>query len=324
MKISVVIIFSLLLSSGYSQVLVRTITPVDVNTVQYPNLLGNTTSTQAYPGTVKLKDGSSVKGKITLFKKKGVFERVKVKTESDKVEIEAARISEVVLDPKIYEVKYPNDFKNPEKNFQPGYIILTNGEKLSGSVAQKRDFSDYDFFVYTIMFRPEGTEVASTISGGKLSEFGQTIDGTIRIWDGYADGYLLRMVDGRYRMSRNPYSKTQNEFFTSLKNHVGDSLAKQAAGKTLAKSLQSGSNINESVENAANAAASVTEVMGQLQINKKEYLIFDTRDNSVTSINKDSFKEITKKLGDACGMSTEGHSWDRMEDFVRALNASCK
>lgn len=270
-------------------------------------------------------DGTDVKGKITFFRKKGETQllRVKVNTGEEKKEIEAAQIKSITLDPLLFEKKYPNNYKNPEKNFQPGYVILPTGEKLKGKVAQFRDFTDYDFFVYNIGFLPEGSEVASIFRGGRLAEFGQEINGTMQIWDGYVDGYLLRMVDGRFRLSRNPYSKTKNEFFTAVKNNLADSLAKDAAQRALVRSIKDGQNLNESMENAANAGAVVSEVLGSVEINKKEYLIFDTRTGSVTTLNKDNVQQQAGSLILACKTSASV-SWDHIEDFVRQLNASCK
>lgn len=315
------LVFSVTLVNA--QILVRNLTPVDHNTIAYPNLMGNTTSSQPHKGTVTLTDGTEVKGKITFFKKKGEFERVKVNTGEEKKEILTAQIKSIALDPLLFEKKYPNNFKNPEKNFQPGYVILPNGEKLIGKVAQFRDFSDYDFFVYNIGFLPEGSEVASIFKGGRLAEFGQQIDGKMNIWDGYVDGYLLRMVDGRFRLSRNPYSKTKNEFFTSVKNNLADSLAKDAAQRALVRSLKDGQSINQSMENAANSGAMVSEVLGSVEINKKEYLIFDTQTGMAIAVNKDNLESYVQSLNAGCGTSIPA-MWDKMEDFIRQLNAACK
>ncbi len=307
------------------QVLVRNVTPIDYNTIAYPNLLGNTQSSQGYKGTVTLNDGTEVKGKITFFRKKDETSllRVKVNTGEDKKEIAAAQIKSIAIDPQVFEKKYPNDFKNPEKNFQPGYIILPTGEKLTGKVAQFRDFSDYDFFVYNIGFLPDGSDVASIFRGGKLAEFGQQIDGKMNIWDGYVDGYLLRLVDGRFRLSRNPYSKVENEFFTSVKNHIADSLAKDAAQRALARSLKRGEDLNTSIENAANAGQVVSEVLGGIEINKKEYLVMDTRTGKVIALNKDNFRDQALTLNSGCSRAVVV-SWDAMEDFVKQLNEVCK
>ena len=220
---------------GLSQkITLRSVTEVDINTIAYPNSLGNTISSQPHKGTVNLTDGTIVKGKITFFKKKDTFTRVKVNTGEEKKEIAAEQIASISLDPIINERVYPNNFKNQEKNFQSGYIVLPTGERLKGSVAQLRDFSDYDFFIYNVAFLPEGSTVASVFKGGRLIEFGQQIDGVLTVWDGYADGYVFRLVDGRFRLSRNPYSKTKNEFFTGVKNQLTDSLSKQAMSQTLA------------------------------------------------------------------------------------------
>lgn len=306
------------------QILVRNLTPVDYNTIAYPNITMNTQSSQPHKGTVTLTDGTEVKGKITFFRKKGETNilRVKVNTGEDKKEIEAAQIKSIALDPLLFEKKYPNSYKNQEKNFQPGYVILPTGEKLIGKVAQFRDFSDYDFFVYNIGFLPERSEVASIFRGGRLAEFGQQIDGKMNIWDGYVDGYLLRMVDGRFRLSRNPYSKTKNEFFTSVKNQLADSLAKDAAQRALVRSMKDGKNLNESMENAANSGAVVSEVLGSVEINKKEYLVFDTRTGTVTVLNKDNVHQQAGTLVAACKTSATV-SWDGIEDFIRTLNSNC-
>lgn len=319
----VLLVFSFTLVNA--QILVRNLTPVDYNTIAYPNITMNTQSSQPHKGTVTLTDGTEVKGKITFFRKKDETKilKVKVNTGEEKKEIEASQIKSITLDPLLFEKKYPNNFKNPEKNFQPGYVVLPTGEKLMGKVAQFRDFSDYDFFVYNIGFLPDGSEVASIFRGGRLAEFGQQIDGKMNIWDGYVDGYLLRMVDGRFRLSRNPYSKTQNEFFTAVKNNLADSLAKDASQRALVRSLKNGQNINESMENAANAGAVVSEVLGGIEINKKEYLIFDTRTGTVTALNKDNLQQQASALMAGCKTSAT-LSWDAIEDFVRELNANCK
>jgi hypothetical protein len=115
------LVFSFTLANA--QIFVRNVTPVDQNSIAYPNMAGNTTSSQPHKGTVILTDGTEVKGKITFFKKKGEFERVKVNTGEEKKEIPAAQIKSIALDSLLFEKKYPNNFKNPEKNFQPGYVI---------------------------------------------------------------------------------------------------------------------------------------------------------------------------------------------------------
>lgn len=306
------------------QVLVRNLTPVDYNTIAYPNTTMNTQSSQPHKGTITMTDETEVKGKITFFRKKGETQilRVKVNTGEEKREIEAVQIKSIALDPLLFEKKYPNNFKKPEKNFQPGYVILPTGEKLVGKVAQFRDFSDYDFFVYDIGFLPEGSEVASIFRGGRLAEFGQQIDGKMTIWDGYVDGYLLRMIDGRFRLSRNPYSKTKNEFFTSVKNQLADSLAKDAAQRALVRSMKDGKNLNESMENAANSGQVVSEVLGSVEINKKEYLVFDTRTGTITVLNKDNVHQQAGVLVAACKTSATV-SWDGIEDFIRTLNSNC-
>ncbi|CAN0515246.1 unnamed protein product, partial [Phaeothamnion confervicola] len=163
----------------------------------------------------------------------------------------------------------------------------------------------------------------SIFRGGKLAEFGQQVDGKMNIWDGYVDGYLLRMVDEKFRLSRNPYSKTKNEFFTSIKNNVADSLAKDAAQRALVRSLKDGQNLNESIENAANSGAVVSEVLGGIEINKKEYLIFDTRSGTAIAVNKDNLQDYVQSLNSSCGTSVPA-TWDKIEDFIRQLNESCK
>lgn len=320
------LLFALCVTSVHAQeILVRSVTQVDYNTIAYPNLLGKTTSSQPHKGTVVLTDGTSLTGKLTFFRKKDEtnIERIKVNTGEEKKEILAADIKTIELESRVFEKKYPNNYKNPEKNFQPGYVILPNGEKLKGKVAQFRDFSDYDFFVYNIGFLPDGSEVASIFKGGRLAEFGQEINGMMQIWDGYVDGYLLRMVDGRFRLSRNPYSKTKNEFFTSVKNQLADSLAKDAAQRALIRSIKNGQNLNESIENAANSGAVVSEVLGSVEINKKEYLIFDTHTGAVIAVNKDNLQQHAQTLNSSCGASATA-SWDKMEDFIWQLNAACK
>jgi hypothetical protein len=316
---------SLVAAHGQAQIMVRNVTEVDVATLAYPNSTGNTTSTQPQKGSVKRKDGTEVKGKITFFKKKGVFDRVKVNTTDDKIEIAATDIAEIVLDPIVYESKYPNNFKNPEKNFQAGYIVLANGIRLNGKVAQIRDFSDYDFFIYKVLFLPEGSTIASTFKGGKLSEFGQEINGKMTIWDGYADGYLLRLVDGRYRLSRNPYSKTKNEFFTSVKNMATDSVSKKASQAALMSSLRSGNNVNESLENAVNTGSGINEVLGQVEINRKEYLIFDATSNTTATVNKEMFKAFVSALAEPCASGVKASArWDEIDTFIRQLNEACR
>lgn len=323
MKAVTLITILLIATVSYSQIIVREVVLVEFEKIPYPNRMGNTLSSGNFNGSLKLNDGSSVKGKLTFFKKDEKLIRVKVNTGEEKKEIEANQIASIQLDPNIYEKKHPNNYKNIEKNFQEGYIILPNGVRLKGKVAQNKDFGDYDFFIYSVLFLPEGTSVASVFRSGKLAEFGQKINGTLQIWDGYADGFLLRLVDGRYRVSRNPYSTSKNEFFTGVVNHVGDSLAKQAAQKTLQKSFEDGKNINESIEDAANAGQVVSEVFGGIQINKKEYLIFDTKTNSVQAVNKDFYKEYAQSIISTCPQANASLDWDKIEELFRLVNEKC-
>ena len=323
MKILLSLIFALSIANIQAQkITLRSVTPVDVNSIAYPNMSGNTTSSMAYKGTVRLKDGSFVQGKVTLFKKKDVFSRVKVNTGEEKREIIAEEIAAIELDPIINERQYANNFKNPEKNFQPGYIVLPTGDKLVGKVAQLRDFGDYDFFIYNVAFLPSGSSVASTFTGGRLVVFGQEINGTLKVWDGYADGYVLRIADGRFRLRRNPYSKTKNEFFTAIKNHITDTIITHTTSEAFASGLLNGQSINEAMENASNASSIVTEILGGIEINKKEYLIVDTRLKNVTAVNKDNFKEELQRLALPCAGLGQP-SWDKIEEFINQLN-SCQ
>ncbi len=69
-KIPLSILITMSVAVGYAQpVAQRTVVPVELEKVDYPNVTGNTRSTLPQPGTVFVKDGTSVKGKITLFKK---------------------------------------------------------------------------------------------------------------------------------------------------------------------------------------------------------------------------------------------------------------
>lgn len=328
---ALLLVLSLLTATaGYSQIIVRDVVPVEFDKIQYPNNVGKTFSSGNFKGLLKLTDGSTLNGKLTFFKKDEKLVRVKVNTGEEKKEVEASQIASIHLDPNIYEKKHPNNYKNIEKNFQEGYIMLPNGVQLNGKVAQNKDLGDYDFFIYSVLFLPEGTSVASVFRSGKLAEFGQTMNGKLQIWDGYADGFLLRIVDGRYRVSRNPYSTTKNEFFTSVINHAGDSLAKQVAQKALQKSFESGKNINESIENAANTSQAVSEVFGGIEISKKEYLIFDTKANTVKTVNKDSYKEYARSLTFVCPEQFQSATnpkelldWNMIEDFFRLVNEKC-
>ncbi len=326
MKLQLIVFGFLMYATLAAQpVTIRSVTEKDVNAIDYPNMAGNTRSTQAHKGTVTLKDGTTVQGKVTLFKKKEVFDRVKVNTGEEKKEIPAGDIASIKLDPIVYERSYPNDFKNPEKNFQPGYIVLASGEKLNGKVAQLRDFSDYDFFVYSIAFLPEGSNVASTIKGGALSEFAQEIAGKWNVWDGYADGYLLRLTEGRYRLSRNPYSKTKNEFFTGLKNEAAGELSKEATEAAFERSVKSGSNLNESIENATSAGSAVGEVLGSIEVNRKEFLILDTKTRILTTVNKDNYKENLYRLAAGCpAFASATVAWDKIQEAIEIINNGCQ
>lgn len=313
-----------------TQIIVRNVTEHPIKDLPYPNQTMKTFSSQPMKGTVTLKDGSTLKGNVVCFKKDEKLTRVKVNTDSGKKEVDASLIQDIKLDPTITEQKHPNDYKNPEKNFQNGYMLLIDGVTVKGKIAQNRNLGDYGFFVYSIFFLPEGSRVASTVKGGALREFGQEIDGKTMVWDGYADGYLKRLVDGRYRLARNPYSSTKNEFFTSLKNQSVDSLSKSAAQEAFARGIESGKDVNESIENSVNAAE-VVQALGTIEINRKEYLILDTKTNILKVVNKDTFKEYAPSLMAPCKdkipsepkAQKEFMSWDNIEAFVRFLNESC-
>jgi hypothetical protein len=63
--------------------------------------------------------------------------------------------------------------------------------------------------------------------------------------------------------------------------------------------------------------------LGGIEINKKEFLIFDTRSGSAIPVSKDNFQQHAQSLNSGCGTSVSG-SWDQIEDFIRQLNASCR
>ncbi len=329
-KIGLLLAMSLLVMGSDAQIIVRNVIEHNLENLPYPNQSMKTYSSEPLKGTVMLKDGTVLKGNIVCFKKSEKLTKVKVNTESGRQEADASLIQSVKFDPTITEQKHPNDYKNPEKNFQNGYMLLIDGVTVKGKIAQNRNLGDYGFFVYSIFFLPDGSSVASTLKGGALREFGQEIDGHMVIWDGYADGYLKRLVDGRYRLARNPYSSTKNEFFTSLKNQAMDSLSKSAAQEAFARGIESGKDVNESIENSVNAAE-VVQALGTIEINRKEYLILDTRTNILKVVNKDTFKDYAPALLATCKEKIPGDakaqkeflSWDNIEGFIQFLNEKC-
>lgn len=323
--------FCVFLTKAEAQIIIRTVTENRFEDLQYPNQSIRTSSSQPVKGTITLNDGTVLQGVLVCYKRKDRFEKVKVTYGDTKKEVPASAIRSIKLDPTIEEQKYSNNYKNPERNFQPGYAVLPDGVKLKGSIAQDRTAGDYDFFIYGIFFLPERSNVASFIRGGALQEFGQEINGRMIIWDGYADGYLKRLVDGRYRLTRNPYSSARLEWFTSLKNPTADSLSKQVASEAFSQNIKSSKDINSAIETSVSAADFV-EALGNIDITRKEFLLFDVKTRTVQTVNKENFKTTCEQLVRDCQDKLPHEpaerdrlmDWDQIEEFVHFLNTDCR
>ncbi len=325
------LVFTCTLIRSEAQIIVRTVTEKRFEKLEYPNQSLKSKYSMPVKGVVNLKDGTTLRGTLVCFRKNDALEKVRVTTGNTKKEISATAIKSVKLDPVVEEQKYPNNYKNPERNFQTGYMLLRDGARIKGKIAQERESGDYDFFIHGIFFLPDQSNVASFIRGGALHEFGQEIDGTLQIWDGYADGYLKRLVDGRYRLTRKPYSSSSEEWFTSLKDPTMDTLTAKAATEAFSEDIKSGKDINSSIEDVVSAGDFV-EALGNIDLSGKEYFIYDTRKRTLLTVNKDHFKEISEELTKPCkdklpsdpAERQELTSWDHLEEFVQFLNTSCK
>lgn len=328
-----ILAFLLIVACGVAdgQIIVRNVTEHRFDKLHYHHLAGKTYGTDPHNGKLVLKDGRTLIGKLIFIKEEEHVVKVKVNLEGEKEQVEISQVVSIEIDQVVHTHKHPNNYANPERNFQAGYIVLTDGVKLRGRVALDKDLTNYDFFVHSIFFLPEGKNTASTIHGGALVEFTQEIDGQINTWDGYADGYVRRLVDGRYRLCRNPYSSSKNEFFTSIKSQETDSLKKEVSRHEFEKSFESGEDINTSIENATEAV-DVVEALGSIEIARKEYIIFDTKTRTSKAVNKDTYKMYAPELLSVCGAKVPSDanskkgllSWDNIDNLIRFVNDKCR
>jgi hypothetical protein len=190
---------------------------------------------------------------------------------------------------------------NPRNNFQPGYVLLKNGNRLEGKIrlvvtevitgAQASfpnavEFSDAsnnltDFFAY------QAQGAAFTINDSEVS------------YESYKTGFLELLAKGKLNLMPNPYPTTQAEFATDMAKAVDSSMTKKPSDAA---------------------------------VYRNEYLIRREGENSYTAITPHTYENWAKQLIRSCqafnlldpNSRDEFTHWNKAVDAVKFYNERCK
>lgn len=226
----------------------------------------------------------------------------------------------------IYDTKLPG---NPK--FYPGYIVTSQGVKLQGRVAIMTVMgSEWKFFPKKIYFIPANGKMATSMTHGDLLEVGQTNkDGTF-IFDAFGNGYLKRIVDGKFRLYYNPDPNLikQPLFYNKLNSF--DSAQVNALQKQIVQSIREERSLNEGIRSGKDVSTDIAQV--QTEITEQEYFLIDTRTGKIHQLKETSFKPILETYYAACpaftALSAEAKeelmNYRKMELNIAWYNDHCK
>ncbi len=215
-------------------------------------------------------------------------------------------------------------FKNEEKNFYAGYVILKSGEKKEGKVATKKiEAAVWDG---TKIWGPIGVQLADaedkiTLYMAKdfdASYYMQKLPSGEKHYLNVNGVFVeVKNPNGRFSYYRNPNPTHIRKNVTKIVksgvelavNEASEALTKEAAKQSFEKSINSGKNLNQSLSNATIDAARVrNNTQGLVEFSEdeglyfKEYYIIDNKHNTSSLVYNKNVKEVLSDLLASCGL----------------------
>ncbi len=305
------------------------VTPVFVQaqyTIKSTMVSGKKTikTTKPIKGYVITNSGEKKVGEIMLKIVNTDTTEIKLKM-ADKTKFKYKRLDLAEFGPEqatLSEVK--KTFKNEEKNFHSGYVILKSGEKKEGKVATKKiEAANWDG---TKRWGPIGVQLANTedkITIYMAKDFGASYymqklpSGEIHYLNVNGVFVEVKNPNGRFSYYRNPNPTHIRKGATHLGQSViqsaadeaSEALVKGAAKRSFKKSMDSGQSLSQSLSNATIDAARVAnETQGLIEFKEdeglyfKEYYIIDNEYSTKSLVYKKNVKEVLSDLLASCGL----------------------
>lgn len=214
-----------------------------------------------------------------------------------------------------------NNYGDESKNFHPGYIFLSDGQKIEGRVAGRKKEpheSQYkNFGPLAVKFANEQDEVILHWANRKtVVYYVQIVGGKEHHYINLYDYFVkVENPDGRFSYFKNPLPTHINESATNLSKSMAamveqqatEIAAKAAAKKSFEVSQQKG--IDQAVGNAAVAAMNAAETVQDVfrvenmeAIVYKEYFIVDNKNKTRSVVYKENIDDVLNAILDGCGL----------------------
>lgn len=224
-----------------------------------------------------------------------------------------------------------NDYKDPSRNFHPGYVLYRDGIKKEGQVATlKKTLSDIEVDDEKLRtYGPWGVKYADAdleITIYKALEtdiiyFVQVIDGEDTHYINYGGSFLeIHNPTGRFSYFRNPRPTHLREAMTEiakgaaqeLVNEASKEIAQAVAKKSLEKSKKNGDDMFESMGNSTIAAMEAYELTQNVfnvedagGIYFIEYVVVDNENATKKIIYKKNIREVVAEFLSGCEVSDD-------------------
>lgn len=219
--------------------------------------------------------------------------------------------------------------KFPAKNFNPGYIIGSDGTKKEGKVALRFTLVDGEqglrYFAKRILFESGGGQYVTYTADDNIIMVGQQIDGAENVYELYKDGFTRQLSVGALVLMQNPYSTSTNELASGLISEAQDDLAEEVAKATLKNEIKNGGDLENVVDNYEAVKSA------DLSVSRKEYLVRSEGSNQITILTIKSFREWAEQLFASCSAYNNLEKseqkaktqWKNAIESIAFYNASC-
>lgn len=264
-----------------------------------------------------------LEGQIQLKIVNGDTTEIRIKTVDGKQKISRTTLLDYGL------MQFVEDLKTAkveEKNFNAGYIVLKNGDKLSGNIALRYSMNPGEsigrnWFVRKVLFETSNGQY-NTYTTKEAELIVQDVDGVKSEYMAYKDGFSKILVDGALTLVQNPYSNSQNEIANAFIDDLKTGVAKEAAKAT----LKNGGDLNDVVNNYDNVAGA------DIGVTKKEYLVKSAASSEFVVLSKENFKEWAQRQFVSCdayqqldkAAQKDLDDWNKIEAVIQFYNDSCR
>ncbi|SMD34693.1 hypothetical protein SAMN04488029_2142 [Reichenbachiella faecimaris] len=214
-----------------------------------------------------------------------------------------------------------NNYSDVSRNFNPGYVILSDGSKIEGKVAgrtKEPHESQYkNYGPVAVKYANDKDEVTKYWANKKeVLYYVQSINGKethyINLYDYFVE---VGNPTGRFSYFVNPRPTHINESATNLSKNLA-ALAEEQATKLAASAAAKKSfeidqnkgtdaavgNATIAAMNAATAVQDAIDVEGADDILYKEYFIVDNKNKTRSVVYKKNIDQVLNALLDGCGL----------------------